>query len=126
EHDALFHFHVTNAYEDGHTTIVDAVVHDPGPDWDSWNAHLRHYRTDAGPAFGGTLTRLRIDRRTRRITREVLGDRGCEFPQLDQRRTTTAHRYTYLAEASVDGGDPDSIATVDHTTDTTRRYVGDP
>ena len=35
------------------------------------------------------------------------------------------HRYTYLAEASVPGGDPDSIATVDHATATTRRFVGD-
>ncbi|MEZ5151304.1 carotenoid oxygenase family protein [Rhodococcus zopfii] len=40
-------------------------------------------------------------------------------------RTGTAHRYTYLAEASVPGGDPDSIATVDHATATTRRFVGD-
>ncbi|WP_420752923.1 carotenoid oxygenase family protein [Rhodococcus sp. O3] len=127
DHPALFHFHITNAYEDDDTTtVVDVVAHDPDPGWEHWNRHLRDYRGNAGPAFGGILTRLRIDRRNRRITREVLGDRGCEFPQLDPRRTTTAHRYTYLAEASVRGGDPDSIATVDHTTGTTRRFVGNP
>ncbi len=38
---------------------------------------------NAGPAFGGRLTRLRINRRTTGVRRELLNDRGCEFPQLD-------------------------------------------
>lgn len=123
EHDPLFHFHVTNAYESGHRTVVDLVAHDPADGWAGWNARLRDYRGNPGPAFGGTLTRLEIDRHTGHVTAATLNDLGCEFPQLDQRVATTEHRYTYLAEASLPGGDPDSIATVDHRTGSVNRYT---
>lgn len=125
EHDALFHFHVTNAYESGARTVVELVAHDPADGWEGWNGHLRDYRGDAGPAFGGTLTRLSVDRGTRRITATALDDHGCEFPQLDQRFATTEHRYSYIASASAPGGDPDSITTIDHRTGATRRYTAD-
>lgn len=125
EHDALFHFHVTNAYESGRRTVVDLVAHDPADGWEGWNGHLRDYRGNPDPAFGGTLTRLELDRDARRVTSTVLNDRGCEFPQLDQRFATTEHRYSYLAEASLPGGKPDSIATVDHRTGDISRYVSE-
>ncbi|MDL9935206.1 carotenoid oxygenase family protein [Gordonia sp. ABSL1-1] len=125
EYDALFHFHVTNAYERpaDRETVVEIVKHDPSRGWPAWNRHLHDYRDNAGPAFGGTLTRLRINTRTGRITEEPLNDRGCEFPQLDPRHATRGHAVTYLAEASRPGGDPDSIATVDHRSGRINRYV---
>lgn len=125
EHEALFHFHVTNAYEAGHRTVVDLVAHNPVGGWEGWNRHLRDFRGNPNPAFGGTLTRLELDRRTGRATSTELNDRGCEFPQLDQRTATTEHRYTYLAEASRPGGEPDSIATVDHRSGEVNRYVSE-
>lgn len=126
EHDALFHFHVTNAYESGRRTVVDLVAHTPTDGWDGWNGHLRDFRGNPNPAFGGTLTRLELDRDARRVTSTVLNDRGCEFPQLDQRFAATEHRYSYLAEASLPGGEPDSIATVDHRTGDISRYTSQP
>lgn len=127
EHDPLFHFHVTNAYDLGSETVVELVAHDAdsggdGGGWARWNSHLRDFRGDPGPAFGGTLTRLVINRDGRRCSQEPLTDLGGEFPQLDQRRTTTRHRFTYLAQASQRGGNPDSITTIDHTSGTHRRY----
>nr|WP_282956092.1 carotenoid oxygenase family protein [Rhodococcus pyridinivorans] len=80
---------------------------------------------DAGPAFGGTLTRLTVDRRARRITATALDDHGCEFPRLDPRFATTEHRYSYTASASVPGGDPDSVTMIDHRTGTTNRYTAE-
>ncbi len=86
----------------------------------------RNYRESAGPAFGGTLTRLSVDRRTRRVTTTIeLDDHGCEFPQLDQRFATTEHRYSYTASASVPGGDPDSVTTIDHRSGAVSRYTAD-
>ncbi|MGX7722796.1 carotenoid oxygenase family protein [Rhodococcus sp. 5G237] len=123
EHDALFHFHVTNAHEDGDRTVVELVAHDPADGWEGWNRHLRNYRESAGPAFGGTLTRLSVDRRTRRVTTIELDDLGCEFPQLDQRFATTEHCYSYTASASVPGGDPDSVTTIDHRAGAVSRYT---
>ncbi|NLU84561.1 carotenoid oxygenase family protein, partial [Rhodococcus sp. HNM0569] len=125
EHDALLYFHVTNAHEDGDRTVVELVAHDGDAGWAGWNRHLHDYRGNAGPAFGGTLTRLVVDRRARRVTSSVLSENGCEFPQLDPRVAASRHRHTYLAEASTTGGDPDSIATIDHDTGAARRYVAD-
>ncbi|NDK90570.1 carotenoid oxygenase family protein [Gordonia desulfuricans] len=116
DHDPLFYFHVTNAYETDDQVVVELVAHDPGHGWAEWNGHLHDFRTDSGPAFGGTLTRLAITPASRTATTEPLHDAGCEFPQLDQRCTTRRHRFTYLAEASAPGGDPDSITTIDHRT----------
>lgn len=125
EYDPLFHFHVTNAYDTDTDTVVELVAHDGDGGWEQWNGHLRDFRGSPGPAFGGTLTRLTINRSTRTVTREALSDLGGEFPQLDQRVTASAHRFTYLAQASQAGGDPDSITTVDHATGGERRYRSD-
>ncbi|NLG47194.1 carotenoid oxygenase family protein [Gordonia sp. (in: high G+C Gram-positive bacteria)] len=122
----LFHFHVTNAYDLGSETVVELVAHDPGDGgWAKWNSHLRDYRGEPGPAFGGTLTRLVVNRDTRRCSSEPLSDLGGEFPQLDHRRTTTPHRFTYLAQASRPGGNPDLITTIDHTLGTHRSFLTD-
>jgi all-trans-8'-apo-beta-carotenal 15,15'-oxygenase len=57
--EALMHFHVNNAYEDGTDTVVD-IVRWP-IDWNELNPFLRDFRTaDGGLYFGGRLTRLRV------------------------------------------------------------------
>ena len=124
EHDAMFHFHVTNAYDTERETVIEIVDHNPGAaGWEGWNDHLRNFRDSPGPAFGGTLKRIVVDPNAHRARVEELNDRGCEFPQLDQRFTTDHHRYSYLAEASVKGGDPDTVAAVDHQSGEVRRYT---
>jgi len=123
DYDSLFHFHVANAYEAGPETVVDIVAHNPAGGWAQWNNYLCNFRDNAGPAFGGTLTRLRINRNTETVAREQLNELGCEFPQIDPRLVTTEHRFTYLAESSQPGGDPDSITTVDTSTGTQDRYT---
>lgn len=50
---------------------------------------------------------------------------GCEFPQLDPRRSSREHRFSYVAEASRRGGTPDSIVTIDHQNGGCRRYTVD-
>ncbi|MCF8586875.1 carotenoid oxygenase family protein [Gordonia liuliyuniae] len=122
EYDPLFHFHVTNAYDTASKTVVELVVHDGDGGWSAWNGHLHDFRNHPGPAFGGTLTRLTINRAARAVVREPLSDLGGEFPQIDQRRTAAEHRFTYLAQASQTGGNPDSITSIDHSTGREDRY----
>lgn len=113
--DALMHFHVTNAYEDGSDTVVDLVEWDR--DWNQVNVELREFRTvsETGLAFGGQLTRLRITP-AGRVLREQLAPTPGEFPQYDWRRTGREHRYSYLA-AGVDGSThPNAITKTDHAT----------
>ncbi|WP_247603437.1 carotenoid oxygenase family protein [Gordonia paraffinivorans] len=53
EYESLFMFHVANAYEDGHETVVDIVAHDPSGGWATWNNYLcnfREQRSGAGRA----------------------------------------------------------------------------
>ncbi|GED97672.1 carotenoid oxygenase family protein [Gordonia crocea] len=114
ETDALFHFHATNAFEDGDDVVVEVVAHDAATAWSQWNEAVRDCENDPGAAFGGRIERIRIGRR--RVSRERIADTPCEFPQLDHRYETRAHPVTYAAAASAPGGDPDSITAVDHTT----------
>lgn len=125
ECDAMFNFHVTNAYDSGDEVIAEIVTHEFEDGWSGWNKYLRDYRGNMGSAFGGTLTRLRIDRRRATATRETVHENGCEFPQLDPRRATREHRYSYVAEASRTGGEPDSIVTIDHRSGRSGRYTVD-
>lgn len=113
--DALMHFHVTNAFEDGADTVVDLVEWDR--DWDDVNVELREFRTAAarGLPFGGRLTRLRVTAGGR-VLREQLSPTTGEFPQYDWRRTGREHRYAYLAAGWAGSPVPNAITKTDHRT----------
>lgn len=122
--DAMLHFHANNAYDDGDDVVVDLVRWDR--DWESFNQSLRSYRPDdpGRPAdweFGGVLTRVRITR-TGRVVTEDLTETPGEFPQLDQRRTTTRHRFSYLAGRVGGSEEANSIVVVDHDERQERAY----
>lgn len=119
--DALLHFHVNNAYEDGSDTVVDLVRWER--DWDSFNQSLRSFRTDdaAGRpddwAFGGLLTRLRITPGGR-VEREELSAVPGEFPQFDGRRACREHRFSYMAGRIGPAEEANAVVKVDHATGT--------
>jgi len=108
---ALMHFHVNNAYEDGSDTVVDLVQWDV--DWNELNASLRDFRTTDGLGYGGRLTRLRVTP-DGRVLRERLSDTAGEFPQHDWRLTGSRHRYSYLAGRTGDSVAPNAIVKTDH------------
>ncbi|MFT4201088.1 carotenoid oxygenase family protein [Gordonia sp. (in: high G+C Gram-positive bacteria)] len=110
--EAMFHFHATNAYEDGDDVVVEVVAHDPEQAWSPWNEAVRDYENNVSAAFGGRIERIRIS--GNRVTRERLADIDCEFPQLDHRYEGRAHPVTYAAASSIPGGDPDSLISVGH------------
>lgn len=113
--DALMHFHVNNAYEDGVDTIVDLV--EWKQTWDDLNLDLRGFRDSDldSQTVGGNLTRLRMTRGGT-VIREVLSDALGEFPQFDWRRGSRQHRYSYLAALAGTSGAPNAVAKLDHET----------
>ncbi|MFS3130773.1 carotenoid oxygenase family protein [Nocardioides sp. Bht2] len=122
---AFLHFHISNAYDDGTDVVVDLVRWDR--DWESFNQSLRAYRPDDPDRpddwqFGGVLTRLRITPADRVIIEE-LADVFGEFPQLDQRRATRAHRFSYLAGRVRPGEEADAIVGIDHELDRVRAHA---
>jgi all-trans-8'-apo-beta-carotenal 15,15'-oxygenase len=116
EHDALLHFHVTNAFDDGEDVVVELVRYDC--EWDDFRRMTGTVNTDPpqAPQFPNSrLMQYRITKAGTVIERELAG-RACEFPQYDWRRSTHAHRYSYLACAGGPTGLLDSIAKIDHRT----------
>jgi all-trans-8'-apo-beta-carotenal 15,15'-oxygenase len=97
--DALMHFHVNNAYEDGEETVVEIVRWDL--DWGELDPYLREFRTAHQIDAGGYLTRLHINPGGR-VLHEQVSDALGEFPQFDRRLTGRRHRYSYIAARDAD------------------------
>ncbi|WP_067695985.1 carotenoid oxygenase family protein [Nocardia jejuensis] len=119
EHEALLHVHVTNAYDDGEDVVVELVRLDA--EWDSFRTMTGMVNRDTPdtPQFPDSrLMRYRITRGGTVIEHE-LSDRAGEFPQYDWRRSTRAHRYSYLAGAGGPAGLFNAILKVDHRTGAT-------
>jgi all-trans-8'-apo-beta-carotenal 15,15'-oxygenase len=110
ECESFFHYHINNAYEEGGDVVLDLVRY---PDYDNIHRGLRRFREDA---FGGVttkLSRLRV-KPGDEVEIEDVYPYGCEFPQHDWRRTTTGHRFAYMAGQSDADGRFGSIVKLDH------------
>ncbi|MBJ7332641.1 MAG: carotenoid oxygenase family protein, partial [Solirubrobacteraceae bacterium] len=123
--EALMHFHVNNAYEDGGDTVVDLVRWDRS--WEDFNESLRSYRPEDADArgdweFGGYLMRLRITAGGR-VLREQLSDTPGEFPQFDWRLGCREHRYSYMAAREGHAEEANAVAKIDHRTGEERLHV---
>lgn len=85
-------WHVLNAFEDGDRVVLELCEQDvamfPTPDGappDAARAAQRLVRWEMDLARPGPVTRRR------------LSDLVCEYPRIDERRTSRAHRYAYVA-----------------------------
>jgi carotenoid cleavage oxygenase len=85
-------FHPMNAYEDGHTIVLDVVRHPKMFDND-------HLAPNEGPA---TLDRWTVDLTSGNVRESRFDDRGQEFPRVDDRLFGKRYRYGY-APAFGDG-----------------------
>lgn len=84
-------FHVVNAWDEGDDVVVDVCAYDSGD-------LLRvFYEVMAGPVreAPNTLIRLRVDRRTRAVAREVLYAGPFELPRVVDDRVGRAHRRVF-------------------------------
>jgi carotenoid cleavage dioxygenase-like enzyme len=94
EIDPCYVFHTVNAYDDGHTIVLDVV---------------RHEQMFVNDLYGlgdgtGTLDRWTIDLQQGRVRQQRLDDRTQEFPRVDPRTVGRRHRYVYAPKAH--WGDP--------------------
>ncbi len=115
----FFHWHFTNAYDDGDDVVVELPRFAPHS-FAGMKNYTAHIRSDGAQlAAAGpdpvVLTRFRISA-AGRVRSEPLADFGCEFPQIDQRRSTLRQRYSYvvLQDPTRFGGQ--GIARIDHQT----------
>lgn len=118
EHEALLHFHVTNAYDDGDDVVVELVRFDTR--WRDVRTATNSVNTDSNDLRfpDSRLMRYRITAAGNVIEEEITS-RSVEFPQYDWRLSTRRHRYSYLAGKSANASVYDSIVKVDHDTGAT-------
>jgi all-trans-8'-apo-beta-carotenal 15,15'-oxygenase len=113
ECEPFFHYHFNNAYEEGDDVVLDLVRY---PDYDNIHRSLRNFRESAFEGIETRFSRLRVSP-SDEVSIEEVYEGDCEFPQHDWRRTTSAHRFAYMA-ARADGQQPfGTIMKVDHETD---------
>jgi carotenoid cleavage dioxygenase-like enzyme len=82
-------YHVLNAYDDGAQIVMDVIRYDRTFD-----------RDRRGPIEDslGKLVRWRIDAARGTLVETLTDDAPQEFPRVDPRRETLAHRYGYTVE----------------------------
>ncbi|MDH6215499.1 carotenoid oxygenase family protein [Streptomyces pseudovenezuelae] len=102
---AMFAFHHINAYEedgaDG-TVVLDLCAY---PDPEIVQALYLDRLRSGGPVPQALPTRLRVDRRTGRVTVTRLSDEPLELPRIDYRRHNGhPYRYTYGVGSRDHGG----------------------
>jgi carotenoid cleavage dioxygenase len=91
--DPCYVFHPMNAYDDDGAVVVDLVKHPK-----MFATHL------TGPEEGKpVLERWTIDPAARKVSTEVVDDRGQEFPRVDERVVGRPHRYGYSVSVSEPG-----------------------
>ena len=126
EHEALLHFHLTNAYEDGTDTVIDLVRYS---NWDELRAGTNAFNNPRLP--DSRLMRYRITP-TGRVIEQELAPYSVEFPQYDWRRSTLQHRYTYLTGRTTPTPLHNTVLKIDHNTGETDGFdfgdssVGEP
>ena len=126
ETDTFYHWHFTNAYEEGEDLVVELPRFAPQT-YGGVKDYTAHIRSDiaqiagAEPSGGIVLTRFRITSDDR-VTSEPLADFGCEFPQIDQRRSTLRHDFSYVAVQEPTRFHGQGIARIDHRTGNSQMY----
>lgn len=90
--DAFLAFHVVNAWDEGDDVVVDLCAYDSGV-----LLRVFYEMMATGPVqdVRGSLVRLRVDRRTRVVTREVLFAGPFELPRVADDRVGRAHGRVY-------------------------------
>jgi carotenoid cleavage dioxygenase len=84
-------FHPVNAYDDGERVVMDVA------------RHATMFAEDVlGPSDAvPQLYRWTIDPATRRVSEQLLDERGQEFPRHDERLVARRHRYAYCVAADL-------------------------
>jgi carotenoid cleavage dioxygenase len=84
-------FHPVNAYDDGERVVMDVA------------RHATMFAEDVlGPSDAvPQLYRWTIDPATRRVSAQLLDERGQEFPRHDERLVARRHRYAYCVAADL-------------------------
>ena len=118
-----FMWHALNAYESGEEIVADFVAYDAPDHFAGHDALL--YQIMQGklaPAKeAGTLRRYRINLRDGKLREEIVSTDTHEFPIVDPRMTTQAHRVGYMTAGGLHAINT-GVKRVDFATGATQSY----
>lgn len=130
ETDPFYMWHYANAYEDGSDVVVELPRFAPET-FGGMHAWASDSRTDIARMYADVapekapdsvrLTRFRITPDDRVLV-EPLAQMGCEFPQIDQRRSTQAHSVTYVTAPGDGEGGGEGIGRFNHADGSVQTY----
>ncbi len=108
ESEAVMVFHLSNAYDDGEDTVVDAIRYEDG----RLLKRIARFQSSSLDDAPSVFARYRITK-TGRVLDEALCDEPCEFPRHHGGFEGRAHRYSYFNTRRHLGSFYDSITKLD-------------
>ena len=115
---AVMGMHTVNAFEHQGCIILDMVLMDDIPQGTQAFA-------DDSLSYQNTLNRITLDPANGTLRRQRLSDLNVEFPRIDERHSTTEHRFSFFASTLNDSLPRylfDSISRYDHQLDRMETY----
>lgn len=99
-----FVFHHANAFEKDNKIYIDSVCYESLPTVEPGNDYRQ---TDFDTLSPGQLWRFEINQETKKVERQLLESRCCEFPFVHPAKVGQPYRYLYLGAAhAVQGNAP--------------------
>lgn len=120
EHEAVLHFHLSNAHDDRGDVVIDAITYDG----DELLTGIARFRTSPLDRAVAEFTRFRISAGGR-VTRVPLSDRTGEFPRHHPAAEGLPHRYVYINTKHTLGTLYDGITKLDLEAGTETSYIAD-
>ncbi|UXA18338.1 carotenoid oxygenase family protein [Mycobacterium sp. SMC-4] len=117
EGEAVLHFHLSNAYEDGDDVVVDAITYTDG----RLLERIARFHTSSLADTPGQLSRFRITG-AGRVSVQPLSDSPCEFPRHHPAREGRRYRYAFLNTRRTLGAFYDTVSKLDLDTQTELSY----
>ncbi|ACA99416.1 MULTISPECIES: carotenoid oxygenase family protein [Cyanophyceae] len=121
EAEAGFVFHHANAFEQDKRIIVDSVCYQSIP---QVQADVDYKNVDFETLDPGQLWRFTLDLETKKVTRELLATRCCEFPVVHPERVGRDYRYAYIGATHAKTGNAplQAVWKVDHQGEDSQVY----
>lgn len=108
ESEAVMVFHLSNAYDDGEDTVIDAIRYGDG----RLLKRIARFQSSSLDDAPSVFARYRLTR-TGRVIAETLSDTPCEFPRHHGGFEGLPHRYSYFTTRRQLGSFYDSITKLD-------------
>ncbi len=91
-----FVFHHANAFEQGKEVVIDSICYESFPEVEP-ESDFKQVDFDA--LTPGQMWRFHLNLKDKKVSRELIEERCCEFPSIHKERVGRPYRYLYMGAA---------------------------